>query len=595
MGFGIQVVLAAVGGIVLKAHSHVDVQEVRHILTYAGGGDGLGDDLRHEGLTDLTEGFHSGHIDNALGIAGQTPQIHGIFGLLVTDYVEIGYNILFQQFRSGNIRHEDVVRVHIVIVGSRRESDGSGFAGDGVHCQCRPLCKGGSHTVIRAGGGVGKVLLGDGHIQRPGILDGIDLLGGLVDLQTLNIQHLLLALELQQHTTLRLKGIGGSDAAAVTGLNRGVLHRGNVHGSKVLLHNGLLIFRGEVRVTGQIHNLGIVAQHLVQRTGVGGTPLAAVGGVGQGLVAHHDNGGIGIVGGGLSQSLLQIHHGIQRVAAVHVGGLTVQTDDVDAVDLGVEVHIFIAVEIHIPAVNILYFLAVVVGLLKLVVTGDGQQFRGIRAEYAVPNGAELGKLLVHTGVHHVAQHQNGGNALGLEFLQSHLQGGVRIGGANLQVNIGQDTHFLALILRQSGIQLGGNVIIGIIGQGVDGDDLALHVKLGLVGILGDDGNAGIASPVIVYIHVVGALGGDGQSTAADEYLGIAGIPIHLVTGKGGILFANLLAVQRHGDIDQFHILVNVDKQGGVVLGDGEKLALGGGGDRRHSQSGNTQSQATNQS
>ena len=519
----VQAVLTAIGGSILEADSGVDIQEVGTVVGNAGGRDRLGGELGGDRLAGLTVGLDGGDVDDALGVGGQAFQIQLVLGLLSAQLVEVGDEVLAHQSLAGRVGHGDVVRVHVIVVRGGGELNVNGVAGHVAHSDGGVGSKLGGHTLVRTGGGVDEVLLGQGQVQRPGILD----LDGLVRvvaivlvirLHTLDIQGLGVAVDLQDQIVLiGVAGSSGADTGLgedVVGLSRGVLHRGNVDAGEILLHNGLLVGEIEVRVAGQIDDLGIITQHLVQRTGGRGAPVGTVGGVGQGLVAHHDDGGIGIGSGGLGQLLLQVHHRIQRVGAVNQMALGVQTDDVDAVHDLVEVGFLFAEGVQIGLHDLIVGLATEIHALELVVTGDGQHLNVGITHNLGPNVVELLILLGNAGVDQVTGEQNGGNALVLQVGQSGLQSVVTGGRTGLQMDIGHNADLLALILGQRGIQLGGGVLVGVSGQNV-----GRHGNLdGLDGQLDTGGEQT-----------------DGAGLTQVSGIPLSGIHVHLITLQGRIV------------------------------------------------------------
>ena len=469
----VQAVLTAIGGRIHKADSGIDVQEVSAVVGHAGSGDNVGGELADNGLALLAEGLVSGNLDNTLGVGGQAAQIQLEISLLGAQLVEVGSKVFSDQSLAGGVGHGHVVAVDVIVVRSGRELNHSRAVGDVLNGHSSIISELGGYTVLGTSGGVDEVLLGQGQLQGPGILDLYGLVGVVavalvIGLHTVDVHSLGLAVDVQNQIVLI--GVGSSSGADtglgedVVGLSRGVLHRGNVDGGEVLLHDGLIVGEVEVRVTRQIDNLGIVTQHFVQGTGAGGTPVGTVGGVGQGLVAHHDDGSIGIGGSGLGQLLLQITHGLQSVLTVHNVALGVQTDDVDTIDHFVEVSLGLAEGIQVGLQDLIVGLATEVHALELVVTGDGQHLDISVAHNLVPNGVKLSILLGNAGVNQVTGEQDGGNALGLQLGQSRLQSIVAGGGAGLQVDIGHNADLLALILGQRGIQLRLLILVGVAGQ-----------------------------------------------------------------------------------------------------------------------------------
>ena len=486
----VQAVLTAIGRAIDEANSGINIQEVSDVEANAGSADGLGGELAGDGLARLAIGLDSGNLNGQLGVAGQAFQLQSVLGSLVTQHIEVGNEVLSQHNLTGSIGYLDIVSVYIVGVRSGGELDGSGSAANIRNLNLSTVSEGGSHSGVGTGSGVGEVsLVQQGQVQSPSILNLNGLVSVsrsilLVGLHTLNVQSLGLAIDLQHQIVLI--GVAGSRGAD-TGLNEdvivlggGVLHRRNVDAGEVLLHNGGLVGEIEVRVTGQIDDLGIVTQGLVQSTGSAGAPVRTIGGVGQSLVAHHDDGSIGIGSLGLIQLLNQPIGGLNGVLTVDNVVLGVQTDDVDTVDNLVEVGLVLTESGQVSVQNLVIGLITEVNALELVVTGDGQLLDVGAAHNLVPNGVELSILLSNTGVNQVAGEQNGRNTLLLHGLQSSLQSIVGSGSAGLQVDVGHNADLLRLIGSQRGIQLSLLVLVGVSSQNgggnsnLDGLDGQLH-------------------------------------------------------------------------------------------------------------------------
>ena len=185
-------------------------------------------------------------------------------------------------------------------------------------------------------------------------------------------------------------------------------------------------------------------------------------------------------------------------------------------------------------------------------------------------------------------------AEGIQILrQPHVV--VAVVGAVTDVQLAIDNLSVVDIVGEVGLgSLIGNYV-GILslgpalGQGAVGNSLKVFLVqnvLGLVSVLGDDGDGAVAALFILNVQNVGTLLGDNQIAAADEYLGIAAGPDNFVTFDSNVFQFHIGTIQIDGNVAQRDLLIYVDEQVAVVLGNGEVLtgcAGANGTQRQHGQ------------